>query len=298
VRTSINMGVQVAAAHAVASAPGTKPVNLVAIQPSTGNILAVVERGYNYALDGEFPPGSTFKVVTAAALAKTGLRPGSPVSCPSQVTIDGRPFHNINNEHFGRTTLRTAFAVSCNTTFALLGERLGGARLASMARQFGYNSRADLGLPALLGQFTNPHNNRVLLAADAFGQGTDLVSPLSQAAEAAAVENGAWRPPRLVLSPAPRQFASRHQLSPEILTTLRPLMRAVVTSGTAAGVNFPPGVHGKTGSAEDASHGNLRTDAWFIGYRGNLAFAVIVQGGGIGAATAAPIANAFLRNHP
>ena len=71
-------------------------------------------------------------------------------------------------------------------------------------------------------------------------------------------------------------------------------MRAVVTSGTAAGVGFPPGVYGKTGTAEYGTSRNPPSHAWFIGYRGNLAFAVLVEGGGVGADVSAPIANAFL----
>jgi len=74
VTTSIDMRVQRAASQAVSTAATKKPVDLVAIQPSTGKVLAVVERpgGFNRALEGEFPPGSTFKVVTASALARTG----------------------------------------------------------------------------------------------------------------------------------------------------------------------------------------------------------------------------------
>ncbi len=146
----------------------------------------------------------------------------------------------------------------------------------------------------MLGKFSTPHQP-VDMAADAFGQGTDLVNPLSQAAEAAAVENGTWRPPQLVISPAPQQSAQPHELNSALLDALRPMMRAVVTSGTAAGVGFPPGVYGKTGTAEFGSGPNPPSHAWFIGYRGNLAFAVLVEGGGVGADASAPIANAFLR---
>jgi cell division protein FtsI/penicillin-binding protein 2 len=146
----------------------------------------------------------------------------------------------------------------------------------------------------VLGKFTTPHQP-VDMAADAFGQGTDLVNPLSQAAEAAAVQNGTWRPPQLVISPAPQQSAQPHKLSSALLNALRPMMRAVVTSGTAAGVGLPPGVYGKTGTAEYGSGRNPPSHAWFIGYRGNLAFAVLVEGGGVGADASAPIANAFLR---
>ncbi len=298
VQTSIDMQVQMAASQAVSSAATTKPVDMVAIQPSTGKVLAVVERpgGFDRALQGVFPPGSTFKVVTASALANTGLTPSSGVQCPSQVDIGGRIFHNDDNEQLGATSLQTAFAVSCNSTFAMLAtERLNGSSLASMAAVFGFNADAELGIPATLGHFSTP-NDPVDLAADAFGQGTDLVNPLSQASEAAAIEDGTWRPPLLVTSPAPRQTTQPHQISTAILNTLRPMMRAVVTSGTAAGVGFPPGVYGKTGTAQYGTGANPPSHGWFIGYRGDLAFAVLVEGGGLGADSAGPVANAFLRN--
>jgi beta-lactamase class A len=298
VQTSIDMRVQLAASQAVSSAATAKPVDLVAIQPSTGKVLAVVERpgGFDRALEGEFPPGSTFKVLTAAALARTGLRPASTVQCPSQVNIGGRTFHNDNNEHYGATSLITAFAVSCNTTFAMLAtQRLGGPALASTAAAFGFNARPALGIPGTLGKFTAPRDP-VELAADAFGQGTDLVNPLSQATVTAAIEDGTWRPPQLVTKPAPRQEVRPRRVSPAILDTLRPMMRAVVTSGTAAKVGFGPGVYGKTGTAEYGSGPKPPTHAWFIGYRGDLAFAVLVEGGGLGASNAGPIANAFLRH--
>ena len=296
VQTSIDMHTQLAAAHAVAGAATTKSIDMVVLQPSTGHILAVIERpgGFNRALQGIFPPGSTFKIVTASALTKKGLRPSTTVQCPPTVNIGGRTFHNFDNEHLGATNLLNAFAVSCNTTFAMLAsQHLTGSALRSMAEEFGFNQKPALGIPAVLGRFSTPHQP-VDLAADAFGQGTDLVNPLSQAAEAAAIEDGTWRPPQLVLNPAPPQTARPHQLSPALLGSLRPMMRAVVTRGTAAGVGFPPGVYGKTGTAEYGAGRNPPSHAWFIGYRGDLAFAVLVEGGGVGADASAPIANAFL----
>ncbi len=297
VRTSIEMRYQLAAAHAVLTAATSKPVDMVVLQPSTGKVLAVVERpgGFDRALQGIFPPGSTFKVVTASALTRKGLRPSSTVQCPPTVNIGGRTFHNFDNEHLGTTSLLNAFAVSCNTTFAMLAtQHLTGSSLGSMAKAFGFNAKPALGIPATLGHFTAPHQP-VDLAADAFGQGTDLVNPLSQATVVAAIEDGTWRPPQLVVSPAPAQSAKPRKLSSGILNSLRPMMRAVVTRGTAAGVGFPPGVYGKTGTAEYGSGSNPPTHAWFIGYRGNLAFAVLVEGGGVGADASAPIAKAFLR---
>jgi len=294
VRTSIDMQMQMAASAAVSSAATKKPVDMVITQPSTGKVLAVVERpgGFDRALEGIFPPGSTFKVVTASGLAEKGMTPSSTVQCPSTVDLGGRVFHNDANEHLGTTNLQTAFAVSCNTTFAMLGsERLGGPALAAMAATFGFNAQANLGIPATLGHFSTPHQPTDL-AADAFGQGTDLVNPLSQATVAAAIEDGTWRPPLLVTDPMPKQSATPHKLSATILNTLRPMMRAVVTSGTAAAVGFGPGVYGKTGTAQ---YGNgTHSHGWFIGYRGDLAFAVLVEGGGFGANSAGPVAKAFL----
>jgi cell division protein FtsI/penicillin-binding protein 2 len=296
VRTSIQMSVQMAASHAVSTASTKKPVDMVVIQPSTGKVLAVVERpgGWDRAIEGTFPPGSTFKVVTASGLAKTGLTPSSQVQCPSKVNIGGRTFHNDRNEHLGTTNLLNAFAISCNTTFAQLAtQHLSGTSLAAMARTYGFNAKPALGIPAALGQFTRP-SSPVDLAADAFGQGKDLVSPLSQATVVAAVASGTWRPPLLVTSPQPKQKARPHAISPAILATLRPMMHAVVTVGTAAGVGFPPDVYGKTGTAEYGTGRHLKSHGWFIGYRGDLAFAVLVEGGGFGASSAGPIANAFL----
>jgi cell division protein FtsI/penicillin-binding protein 2 len=74
------------------------------------------------------------------------------------------------------------------------------------------------------------------------------------------------------------------------------MMRAVVTIGTASHVGFPAGVYGKTGTAEYGTGANPPTHAWFVGYRGDLAFAVLVEGGGVGADTSGPVANAFVRN--
>jgi hypothetical protein len=296
VQTSIDMRYQLAASHAVSAASTNKPVDMVVLQPSTGKVLAVIERpgGFDRALSGIFPPGSTFKIVTASALSKKGLRPSTSVQCPSTVTIDGRTFHNFDNERLGSTSLLNAFAVSCNTTFAMLAtQHLDGSSLGSMAKAFGFNAKPALGIPATLGHFTTPHQP-VDMAADAFGQGTDLVNPLSQATVAAAIQNGTWRPPQLVVNPAPQQSSQPRKISSAILSALRPMMRAVVTKGTAAGVGFPPGVYGKTGTAEYGSGANPPSHAWFIGYRGNLAFAVLVQGGGVGADASAPIANAFL----
>jgi len=295
VQTSIDLRVQRAASRAIDTVRGYN-VAMVAIRPATGEVLGVVNKpgGFNRALLGTYPPGSTFKMITASALAVTGMRPSDIVQCPATLDIGGRTFHNYNFEQFGTTNLRTAFAVSCNTTFAgLAAQRLSGGQLGAMARNFGFGTTPHLGVPAILGQYTAP-TDTTELAADGFGQGTDTVNPLEMATVAGAIENGAWRVPRLVTNPAPRSSPPL-PLSPVITSALRPMMAAVVSIGTAAHVGFPPGVYGKTGTAEYGSGPNPPSHAWFAGYRKDLAFAVIVEGGGTGADKAGPVANAFLR---
>jgi len=109
--------------------------------------------------------------------------------------------------------------VSCNSTFAMLAsQRLGGTALAVDGRNAGLQRASGAGHPGHARQFTTPHQP-VDLAADAFARVTDLVSPLSQAAVAAAIDDGTWRPPQLVTSPAPAQAARPRPLGPAILNT-------------------------------------------------------------------------------
>jgi cell division protein FtsI/penicillin-binding protein 2 len=120
-----------------------------------------------------------------------------------------------------------------------------------------------------------------------------VVSPLALAAVAAAVDTGSLHEPRLVAG-VPDDTTPPQPLDPTVDAALQTMMAAVVTSGTAAGAGLTPGTHGKTGTAEFGAANPPQTHAWFIGYHGNLAFAVIVVGGGVGGAVAAPIAAKFL----
>ena len=115
------------------------------------------------------------------------------------------------------------------------------------------------------------------------------------AAVAAAVDSGMWRAPVLVrdVSAPPRATLP---LDPAVVSTLRSFMRQVVADprGTAHGAGLPGDVAGKTGTAEVGNDVPPKTHAWFIGYRGNLAFAVLVEQGGVGGRVAAPIGAKFL----
>jgi len=309
-QTTLDPKVQEAGEAALATA-GDKLAALVAIQPSTGELRAIVNQpatGFDRALLGRYPPGSTFKVITAEALLTGGLSPSDQVSCPATATVGGRSFKNFENEKAGQITFATAFAMSCNTAFVqLAAQHLSGSSLAAAARQFGFGEELSPGIPAVHGQYPAPLD-LADLAASAFGQGRVLASPLQMATVAAAVADGTWRPPHLVSAATSGDgsgtsgngggvvtHATAKPLDANVVATLRTLMRAVVTDGTAAKVSFPGVVAGKTGTAEFGQGDPASTHAWFIGYRGDLAFAVIVEGGGVGGEVAAPIAADFLR---
>ncbi|ETK33660.1 penicillin-binding transpeptidase domain-containing protein [Microbispora sp. ATCC PTA-5024] len=294
-RTTIDLRVHRAGAQALEGVD--KPASLVALRPSTGEVLAVVNKpgGYDRALLGAYPPGSTFKIVTASALVAGGVTPGQTVSCPARKTIGGFPFHNAELHDYGTLRFVDAFAHSCNTTFgAMAVDRLGAERLAAVAAGFGFGARIRIGVPAVDAAFPVPRDDTDLASA-AIGQGRVLASPLNMAAVAAAIAAGTWRQPRLVpASLVPGGGSAPRPLEPAVVSALRRLMPAVVSEGTASGVSFPAGTAGKTGTAEYGSGDEPPTHSWFIGYRGDLAFAVIVEGGGTGAAVAAPAAARFL----
>ena len=275
------------------------PVALVVIHVPTGEVRASAVRpldGFDRAFQGLYPPGSTFKVVTATALMDLGVVPRDEVPCPGTIEIQGRTFRNAGGRNLGEVSFRTAFAESCNTTFASLAvDVLGIGDLDFAARNFGFDVDYETGVPTPGASFPDPPDLAGRAAA-AIGQGAVLVTPLHQASVAAAVAFGGWRPPQIIdgsadVAPIP--------LDPAIAERLDGMMRLVVTDGTGTAANVGGfGVRGKTGSAEFESGGDIGTHAWFIGYAGDLAFAVVVEGGGGGGSVAAPVAAEFLRSIP
>ncbi|QXJ25276.1 cell division protein FtsI [Actinomadura graeca] len=290
VRTTLDRRVQAAAEEAV----GGRQASIVAIRPSTGEILAVADGlGGLGAFVSEYPPGSTFKVVTAGALLADGMDPGSGADCPAVVVTGQRTIHNDRNRALGRTTLRDAFAQSCNTTFARLAVEEAGAKgLAASAGRFGWGERLTPGVQAASPAFPGIRSGAALAEAG-IGQGEVLASPLLMATVAAAVADGSWRPPRL-LEPARIREGGGRTPPPRPVpgaAALRAMMRSAVTDGTAAGAGLPGGTAGKTGTAEFGEG----THAWFIGFQDGVAFSVLVPAGGSGPEVAAPLAARFLR---
>jgi len=296
VQTTIDPAVQQAAESALGAIAGA--ASLVAVQASTGAVLASVSLpgtdAFDIALAGNYPPGSSFKVVTAADLIEHGLTPSSPASCPPQITVGGATFHNFEGETQASLTLSQAFAESCNAAFIGLAGTLGDSSFPATAAQFGIGSNFRMGLGSFSGKVPLPDSD-ASRAATSIGQGDVLVSPLDMAVVAASVDSGSLHLPRLVAG-SPDDTAPTTPLNPTVVSDLRQMMGAVVTSplGTAAGAGLPPGTHGKTGTAEFGNASPPKTHAWFIGYRGDLAFAVLIVGGGVGGVVAAPVAAKLL----
>lgn len=299
VRTSLDLAVQQAAQAALAGV--TAPAAIVAVDTATGQVRAAASQapdGIDRALAARYPPGSTFKIVTLAALLDAGRTPESIVDCPQRAQVGGFDFGNAGDQGFGPISLAEAFARSCNTAFGIEGAAVGGGTLADMASQFGFNVDYDPGVAAFGGSFPEPEDDAEVAAAS-FGQARVEVSPLHMASVAAAAASGTWRPPMLVLDDADAATPEGQALPAGVVGPLQTLMRQAVTSGTGGAADLPgQPVHGKTGTAEFGSGPVLGSHAWFAGYRGDLAFAVLVEGGGAGSAVAAPIAAAFLAGLP
>jgi len=296
VRTSIDPRVQRAAENALAG--DSHHVAMVAMRASTGQVLAVVsdpaDDEFDGALQGQYPPGSTFKVLTSTALIGKGLEPDSPATCPPTITIDGETFHNAAADE-SATTLQQAFTVSCNTAFiGLATQHLTPSDFTAAAGLYGLNHTTKIGIPALMASVPKP-SDRADLAATAIGQASVVFSPLGMATVASAIDSGRARLPRLVTG-AGDDRVKPTTVPGDVLTDLRQMMLSVVTSGTAAGTGLPAGTYAKTGTAQYGPSTNLKIDGWLMGYDGDIAFAIVTQntGGQDGGPIDGPLIAKFL----
>jgi cell division protein FtsI/penicillin-binding protein 2 len=297
VTVTLDPTVQAAADAALSGV--AQPSALVAVDTATGEVRAVASRplnGFNRALTGRYPPGSTFKIVSATASLNTGATAATTVTCPGALEVGGRTFHNFEGEASGTITFLTAFYESCNNAFIQLTQKAGEAALDAAATSYGFNAQYQVGLPHFGGSMPKP-KDVVELAAASIGQGRVEASPLHMASVAAAAATGTWRPPIIVRGVTNNVTAP--PIAPNVDATLHDFMAAVVQRGTGTAAAVPgTQVFGKTGTAEFGTTDPAPTHAWFVGYSGNLAFAVLVEGGGVGGRVAAPVANRFLTALP
>jgi peptidoglycan glycosyltransferase len=289
---------------------------VVAIEPSTGAVKVMasnapfdpnripdeysklstneIERPLvNRATQGLYPPGSTFKVVTAAAGLDSGaITPESTIDAPGSLEVEGTPLQNDFNEDFGAISLDTALTNSVNTWFGQLGQELGNDTLFQYMERFGFNATPAIDLPEDEVEESGVwdlENNEVLTAGDpvdlarlAIGQERLLATPLQMAQVAAAVANGGklmkpqiWK---RVVDPDGRVTETMdpsvysEPIGEETAAELTTAMEGVVSEGTGTNAAIPGvQVAGKTGTAE--TPGNLacgggvdENQAWFIGF--------------------------------
>jgi hypothetical protein len=301
---------------------------IVALRPSTGAVLAAASgpgsNGYDTAMLGQYAPGSIFKVVDSLAMFRNGMTPDSKVDCPATLTVDGRTFKNAEGypaSSLGSVTLRDAFAHSCNTAFINARDAVKQVQLEAAATSLGVAVEAPaLGAAAFLGSVPGEASGTEH-AASMIGQGKVLMSPLAAAIMAGSVAKGAPVSPQLVLNPdagteadsaaatggttasaaAPSSAPAPAKTTGTPVTaaeaaSLATMMRAVVTSGHTGFLASVPGapVGAKTGTAEFGKDNPPKTHAWIVAVHGDLAVAVFVEEGGLGAAVSGPLLKEFL----
>ncbi|NVN54098.1 FtsI-like protein [Mycolicibacterium hippocampi] len=280
VTISLDRSVQNAAQNAVDTTG--KQAMIVVIKPSTGEIMAVAQnasadREGPIATMGLFPPGSTFKIVTAgAAIERDMATPNTLLGCPGRMDIGHRTVPNYGGFDLGTVPMSRAFASSCNTTFAELASRMPPRGLTQAAAQYGIGPDYNIeGIDTVSGSVP-PTVNLTERTEDGFGQGKVLVSPFGMAMAAATVAAGRTPVPHLIEGRDTEITGEGAPISPEVVDSLRPMMRLVVTNGTAEDLQGAGDVRGKTGEAEfvGGSH------SWFTGYRGDMAFSALIVGGG------------------
>jgi peptidoglycan glycosyltransferase len=291
VRTSIVPSLE----QAVVTALGGRYAGMVVMDPRTGALEAVAGLAY----DAPQPPGSTMKIVTATAALQAHLvKLSTEFPELSQVTIDGYTMQNAGGEVCGGTLIN-AFAVSCNSTFAPLGVRVGAKRLIAAARRYGFDEASSI--PGAL-ESTIPSaasiGGPLEIGSSAIGQGLVLATPLEMADVTSTIADGGRRPiPTYAANAAPRYV---HVTTPAVAAEVQKMMIAVITYGTGAPAAIPGvTIAGKTGTAElrstaskAASANPKNTDSWFVAYAPvgdpKVAVAALFPGAGYGAATAAP----------
>lgn len=331
--TTLNTNAQKAAVEAL----GNKKGAAVAIDYTTGEVLALVstptydpnlltnldakveKEHWNSLLNDEneplknratreiFPPGSTFKLLVAAAAVESGYTPSTEVESPNSYRLPGSSHSIGNSTNCGgeKVTLEKALATSCNTAFGKLGVDLGDEKVRQMAEKFGFNSDPRIDLPATKSVFPTKLD-QAQLALSSIGQYEVAATPLQMAMVAGAIANdGKLMRPHLVKTVAGSDLRIIQTVNPEKLgdpinsntaTLMRQMMESVVKDGTGspAAVNGVT-IGGKTGTAQ--SDPNRPPYAWFVGYatEPHVAIAVFVQDSGIerddisGGRVAAPI---------
>jgi peptidoglycan glycosyltransferase len=311
----------------------------VALDPRTGAVLTMYanptyddnnvdklspgQSTFNNSTQAAWPPGSTFKVVTASAAIDSGkYTPTSTVNGNSPKTISGVPLQNDNNQSFGNIDLTTALTFSVNTVWAQVAEHVGRATLTDYMKRFGFYAKPPLDYPSFemrasvpldfKGHPLPPGSPNEDIGRIGIGQGGLLVTPLQMAMVAAAVANhGTLMKPHMVAKVVDQDGRTvktidpsvYHQvMKPSTAAALSQMMRRVVEEGTGTPAQLGGiSVAGKTGTASIGLPGSGLTQPWFIGFAPandpKVAVAVTIARtqGGFGGSVAAPIAKTLIQ---
>jgi len=340
--TNLDPGAQRVARDALNGRKGS----VVAIEPATGKVRVMISTpGYdpnsldkpgvfsklsqddsraallNRATQAGYVPGSTMKVITAAAALDSGIyKPDSKVSGKSPIVISGTPLSNFADEQFGDITLTDALTNSVNTVWAQVAEKLGHDRMSEYMTRFGFDSDPPMDYPdgQMLasgvydaGRLLPPGSRKVDIGRVGIGQERLRVTPLQMAEVAATVANGGVRmKPQLTSRTvdgdgrtvdAFKPEEAQRVMSSSSAAQLTEMMANVVREGTGTAAALDGiEVAGKTGTAE-LNIARKIDQPWFIGFAPRasprIAVAVTLENivGGQGGIVAAPIAKAVMQ---
>ncbi|MCL1869028.1 MAG: penicillin-binding transpeptidase domain-containing protein [Promicromonosporaceae bacterium] len=302
-QTTFDVGLQERAESVLAGVTDSASA-IVAIQPSTGNVLAAASgpgsNGLDTAMLGKFAPGSTFKLVDALALGRKGVTPDTKVPCTPTITVNGKQFQNVPGypqSAIGDIPFKEAIAQSCNTAMISQAGKVTQAELSATAADLGLGVQTPTGAGAYVGNVptdATPAQH----AATMIGQDRVEASPFAMARVAASIAAGKRVDPVLVRpakAPADPQAAASTLTAAEA-ATLRSLMAGVVATGSATILKDVPGIVGaKTGTAQFGD--GTKQHTWMIAIDGDLAVAVFVEVGALGSTTCGPLMHAFLTGH-
>ncbi|MBP3941146.1 MAG: hypothetical protein J6D00_06630 [Christensenellaceae bacterium] len=255
---------------------------------------------------GRYPPGSTMKIITAAAAIDAGI--DFEYECTGETLVDNVLIRCAGGSAHGEEDLAKAFTSSCNTYFALLSVKLGEERLLEAAKKFGFNEEFNFSDITLYKSNFELSGKESDLAWAGVGQYKDLVTPLHMTMITSAVANRGLMPEPKLLKAVSTNGSMSHQavttvyrevLSANTAEILAGMMERVVRMGTATSAAVENViVCGKTGTAEYTVDGEIKNHSWFTGYIADeeypYAISVIVEGAGYGSKYASPLAQKVL----
>ncbi|MEU7832331.1 MULTISPECIES: penicillin-binding transpeptidase domain-containing protein [unclassified Nonomuraea] len=277
VRTTIDSAKQRAAEAAVAQAETSA---LVAVDRSTGEILAVGTKGLNQekdALAGKFPAGTAFSIVAADALLTAGMKTKQKLACPAERTVGGAHFVTASQVIGASPTFKDNFAKGCVTALASLARRVDATALKKSAEALGIGKDWRLPLKSFSGSLPELTSDADKARAIA-GQNVE-VSPLSMALVAGAIASGTWHPPVLVTDPkTPDPSTETVAVKPPQPVAVDPKVRTALTGMMLAGATGSPAqagrgqVYGVTAAGDQE-----KRMGWFVGWQGDVAIAVMAK---------------------